>query len=109
MLIDILREAYKIAKEKRKLAVEKAERKNIAKTFNDLYTYRIPWQNKNNERMTKGTALWDLYPLAGHAWMCPDCNKIHLAEECSSMSGLQYPRCCNTGAGHRLYHDIRTK
>ena len=109
MILDIFREAYKIVKEKRRVAAEKAERALIAKVFNDLYTYRVPWQNENGERMTKGTAMWNIFPKAGYAWMCPDCNKIHFAEECSSMSGLQYPRCCNTGAGHRLDHDIRTK
>jgi len=109
MVLDILREAYKIALEKRKVAAEKAERAKIAKHFNDLYTYRTPWQNKNNEQMTEGSALWGFFPKKGHAWMCPECNKIHISHECSAMSGLQYHRCCSTGEGHRLHHNIRTK
>lgn len=109
MIFDVLREARKIAKQKRLDACDKAERAQIAKAFNNRYTYRHRWDTSTDERITKGTAMYDIFPKKGNAWMCPDCNKIHIAEECSAMSGLQYPKCCNTFEGHRLYHDIRTE
>lgn len=109
MILDILREAIKITKEKRRIAKEAAERANVARVFNDLFTYRIRWDTSTDERIEKGTAMWDIFPKKGFAWMCPECNKVHLADECSVMSGLQFPGCCSTGAGHRLYHDIRQK
>lgn len=109
VVFEVLAEAWKITKEKRRIARDAAEKSKIAQQFNDRYTYRERWDTSTDERIEKGTALWGLFPKKGHAWMCHECNKIHLADECSSMSGLQYPSCCSTRAGHRLYHDYRTK
>lgn len=108
MVLDVLAEAWKITKEKRRVAKEKSERANVARAFNDMFTYRMQWR-ATEERLGEGTAMWGIFPKKGYAWMCPECNRVHEAESCSSMSGLQYPRCCSTGAGHRLYHNIRTK
>lgn len=109
MMFDVLREAYKIVKQKRIVASEKAEKANVARAFNNMYTYRMRWDTSTDERISKGSAMYDIFPKKGFAWMCPECNKIHIADECSVMSGLQYPRCCSTPEGHRLYNDIRTK
>lgn len=109
IVLEVLAEAWKITKEKRRVARDKAERAKIAHQFNNLFTYRERWDTSTEDRIEKGTALWGIYPKKGYAWMCPECNKVHLADECSSMSGLQYPRCCSTPAGHRLYHNYRTK
>lgn len=108
MIFDILKESYKIVKDKRAVAKLKAERKHVAKVFNDMYTYRHVWLDMGGY-IDKGSAMYGLFPKKGHAWMCPDCNKIHIAEECSAFSGLQFPHCCNVRSGHRLYENIRTK
>jgi hypothetical protein len=42
----------------------------------------------------------------GNAWMCPDCNKIHLALKMDGMTGVHYPSCCSSHSGHRLYYGI---
>ncbi len=41
-------------------------------------------------------------------WMCPECNQIHHPTECSTFTGLQYPKCCRHHEGHRLDDGIRT-
>ena len=108
MIFQILRKAYGLVKEERAKKVKAAERARIAKHFNDLYTYRERWDTSNDERLD-GTGVWGFTPQKGYAWMCPQCNKIHLASSCSAMSGLQFPDCCDTRTGHRLYNDIRTR
>ena len=82
-----------------------AERRAIAKAWNDRYCYRVLFDAKA-ERLT-GTAMYGLLPRGGNRWMCPDCNRVHAPTECSVWSGLQYPACCTTGAGHRLSHGVR--
>jgi hypothetical protein len=82
-----------------------AERRAIAKAWNDRYCYRVLFDEKA-ERLT-GTAMCGLLPRGGNRWMCPDCNRIHAPTECSVWSGLQYPACCTTGAGNRLSHGVR--
>lgn len=82
-----------------------AERRAIAKAWNDRYCYRVQWDDKA-ERLT-GTAMCGLLPRGGNRWMCPDCNRIHAPTECSVWSGLQYPACCTTSAGNRLSHGVR--
>jgi hypothetical protein len=109
MIVDFIREAWTLAKQKRKTAKEKAERAAVAKAFNNVFTYRYRWDTSTDDRIEKGSAMYGIMPKKGYAWMCPECNKIHIADECSVMSGLQYPRCCNTGNGNRLYHSIRTQ
>jgi hypothetical protein len=54
-----------------------------------------------------GTAMYGVTPRGGNRWMCPECNHVHAPTECSVWSGLQYPACCNTVAGHRLSHSIK--
>ena len=108
MILDIFKEAYAIAKKKNDARILRNEKKKVAKVFNDVYTYRHQYR-KTDDRIEQGSAMYGLMPKAGYAWMCPDCNKIHEVEECSSFSGLQYPACCNTRAGHRLYEKIKSK
>lgn len=108
MIFRILRKAYKLAQEERAEQIKAAEKERIAKHFNNLYTYRERWDTSNDDRLD-GTGMWGFTPQKGYAWMCPKCNKIHLASSCSAMSGLQYPDCCDYRTGHRLYNDIRTK
>ena len=108
MIFRILRQAYKLVQEERAEQIKAAEKVRIAKHFNNLYTYRERWDTSNDDRLD-GTGMWGFTPKKGYAWMCPKCNKIHLASSCSAMSGLQYPDCCDYRTGHRLYNDIRTK
>jgi hypothetical protein len=56
----------------------------VAQAFNDVYTY--------------GTMH-----LGSYKWMCPECNRVHESEYYSWIGGLQYPACCSTGPGDRLY------
>lgn len=87
----------------RKVANEKAM---IARTFNDLYTYRVPYR-KTTDRLPG--SFYGMPHSTGYAWMCPSCNTIHHPYEDSVFSGLQYPACCTHGDGHRLDDDIRTR
>lgn len=43
--------------------------------------------------------------IAPARWMCPTCNTVHASTSHNFLTGLQYPACCNFGAGHRLYRD----
>lgn len=81
---------YKEINPKKAYSVRKTknEKANIAKRFNNIYTYK---QNYNNGK---------------NAWMCPECNRIHLSGETSFFTGLQYPSCCSTESGNRLNHGI---
>ena len=90
-IIAVLREAYKITTEKRLAKIDSDERAAIAKAFNDRYTYRYG------------------YNKLGCAWMCPECNEIHPSLSHCAFTGLQYPPCCATPAGHRLHENIRTQ
>lgn len=108
MIFSIFKEAYKIALEKHKANKLRKQRKSLAKRFNDMYTYRFRYNETDRGRLD-GTGMYGYTPEKGYAWMCPDCNKIHEAESCSVFSGLQFPACCSTPNGHRLYHNIRTK
>lgn len=103
-----LREARKIAKQKHIEAVAATEKANIAKVFNDLYTYREPW-NKSIAQLTEGSAMYGVMPKGGYAWMCPTCNSIHHPYECSVFDGLHYPSCCEHAKGNRVSRNIRTR
>ncbi len=83
-----------------------AERRAIAKAWNDRYCYRVLLDPKA-ERLP-GTGMGGFTARGGYRWMCPDCNRLHAPTECSVWSGLQYPACCTTGQGNRLSHGIRT-
>lgn len=104
-IVSFPRHLLNLWKEHRKAKADQLERKAIAKAFNDRYTYRHHW--KKSTEAPPGTGIYGFTPLGGYAWMCPDCNHVHLAESCSVFSGLQYPGCCSTPAGHRLHEEIK--
>jgi len=106
-VFDLIREAWAITRKKREEKKDRDEMARIAKHFNDRYTYRKVYV-PDMERMTKGSAAFGIFPNGGYAWMCPDCNRVHLPIESSAFSGLQYPRCCKWPEGHRHYDGIRT-
>lgn len=85
---------------------EAAEKAVIAKAFNDRYTYRKRWREDITEQLP-GTAYGGLNPMGGYAWMCPECNRVHLAIGISVFDGLHYPACCSSREGNRSYRDIR--
>jgi hypothetical protein len=103
-----LRLSYNTAVERRKERELARERKKVAAAFNNLYTYRFRYDTSSSQRLP-GTGMFGFTPESGYAWMCPKCNKIHLASGCSGMTGVQYPACCDHREGHRLYDDIRTR
>lgn len=100
-LREILREI------RRDLADRRSAREcaRIARLFNDRFTYRHRYVK--NLPPLPGEALFGMLPPGGNAWMCPTCNRIHLAESCSAIGGLQFPGCCKTPQGHRLYSGAR--
>lgn len=100
------KKSYQTAVEERKKRELADERKKIAKHFNNMYTYRHRFDESTDERLP-GTGMFGFTSMAGNAWMCPKCNKVHLASSCSAFSGLQYPECCDHREGHRLDEDIR--
>ena len=80
-------------------AADKKERALIAMLFNNRYTYKKVY--------TEGLGYFSGYFVQqGNAWMCPECNTIHLATEMNGMTGVQYPSCCSSHTGHRLYNGI---
>jgi len=82
-----------------------AERTAIAKVYNDRYCYRVLF-DVHADRLP-GSAIYGLLPRGGNRWMCADCNRIHAPTACSAFSGLQYPACCGSVAGHRLHNGVR--
>lgn len=90
-------------KEERKDA---AERALIAKTFNDRYSFRLPYRPTGVRRQfTPAEGLDDWFP--DQAWMCPTCNLIHMTIGRSFLTGMHFPKCCEHPEGHRHYADIR--
>lgn len=77
---------------------EKNEKIKIAKVFNDRYTLRRPFGDKVVGSDIYGT------PMKEGAWMCPTCNKIHLALKFNVFNGFVYPSCCSYPEGNRLGH-----
>jgi hypothetical protein len=43
-----------------------------------------------------------------HTFPHGSCNTVHASTSHNFLTGLQYPGCCNFGAGHRLYRDHAT-
>lgn len=86
-------------KEKRAAAKDANEHREIAQRFNNRYTYNHQW--KPGMPFLEGS-FYGVPHRQGYAWMCYECNSIHHPETDSVWSGLQYPACCSTGAGHRL-------
>lgn len=99
-MMKAIKKAIEAYRKEKASSVASREKENIAKLFNDRYTYRERWDKTSKERTT-GTAMYGINPRIGFAWMCPECNKIHIATECSVFSGLQYPKCCSTPMGYR--------
>ena len=91
-IIAVLREAAKITAEKRLAKADSDERAAIAKAFNDRYTYRFISKADNK-----------------HAWMCPECNRVHSSIGFDPFIGMQFPGCCKAVTGHRFHENIRTQ
>ena len=106
-IFDLVRIAWREWKKQRSKARDDAELRAIAKAFNNRYTYRKTYQSTG--KTLPGKTYGELPISDGYRWMCPTCNTIHAPTEVSVWSGLQYPACCEHGAGHRLYSDIRTR
>lgn len=105
LLIDTFREVVKKRKEERLNKIDKLERAVIAKVFNDRYTYIKEWVP--NMPYIEGVGMFGMQARGGYAWMCPECNVVHHPIELSTFTGLQYPKCCSTSKGHRLYLHIK--
>lgn len=88
LLIDILKEAIVIAKEKRKQYNISKEWFNIALAYNRIHTYSSSMPEAK--------------------WMCPMCHTIHESYEHSLFTGLQFPKCCVYQAGPRLDKEYAT-
>jgi hypothetical protein len=88
-LFKVIPQAWSIIRENNKKQKDAHERSEIARLFNDRYTYVKPHKRGDNS-------------VFSHAWMCPSCNSIHYPVELSVFSGLQYPACCSHSIGHRL-------
>jgi hypothetical protein len=101
----IYREAKLIAAKKKAEQIDRSERAGIAKAFNDRYTYRREWVAGMD--YVPGEGVFGLRVRGGYAWMCPECNKIHHPVKMTVFTGLQYPACCATFAGHRLHESIK--
>ena len=88
----VLREVRKITAEKRIAKIDSDERAAIAKAFNDRYVYRIAYSSDTK-----------------YVWMCPECNRIHASYGWDGFTGPQFPGCCMTPKGPRIYENIRTQ
>jgi hypothetical protein len=97
-----------VRKRRARIAAEReaAEKRAIAKAFNDRYTYR---KQLIKELPYLPGSYYGVPHRGGYAWMCPDCNRMHHPVADSVFSGLQYPACCSRGEGHRLGDGIRTQ
>lgn len=82
------------------------ERRNIARAFNDRYTYRHKYVEDAPELFYKEGGIYSA--SSGYAWMCPECNKIHHPYAYDPLVGILYPACCKTHKGHRLHDGIKT-
>lgn len=87
LIIDILKEAITIAKEKRKQYNNSKEWFNTALAYNRIHTYSS---------------------ISDAKWMCPMCHTIHVSYENSVFTGLQFPKCCEYPAGPRLDKEYAT-
>lgn len=88
------------------------ERKLIAKAFNDRYTYLHRYKvnaDKYEDIADRlpGTGVCGVTARRGNAWMCPDCNTVHMAFECSVFDGIHFPACCRYPEGNRLDYGIK--
>ena len=104
-MIRLIKKAWALAREEREAEAESREKAKIAQAFNNRYTFRKVWDE--SKPMMPDEGMFGCHASGGYAWMCPECNKIHYPTGLSGISGLQYPRCCSTGAGHRLDEGIK--
>jgi hypothetical protein len=105
-LIAAYKEVARKRRERTAAMSEAAEKRAIAKVFNDRYTYR--------KQLIEGMpylpgSYYGGPHRSGYAWMCPGCNRVHHPVSDSVFSGLQYPACCSRVEGHRLDDGIRTQ
>jgi hypothetical protein len=107
-ILSTIREARKIAIVKGIEKKEAAQKKKIAKIFNDRYTYNKEYLGKGEWMPSEGNSFYGFGVKKDYAWMCPDCNKIHRPTGCTVFTGLQYPACCSYYQGDRLYAGIKT-
>lgn len=105
-MINFIAAVLEVYKKKKFERIDLEERKTIADSFNNRYTYRLEYVKGMPE--LSGTHM-HFPPRGGFAWMCPSCNKIHRPYENSVFSGLQYPACCKYFAGHRLFEKIKIR
>jgi hypothetical protein len=103
----VIKEALKIVTAERVKKAEQAERKAVARAFNDRYTFRREWIKGMPD--LPGEGLFGLKCRSGYAWMCPDCNKIYHPYEINVFTGLQYPACCGTFKGCRYEAGIKER
>jgi len=101
-ILEILKAAIKLVKKEKETKKDKENREQIAKLFNDRYTYRYIYE-KDSGYFNDG------YCRKGNAWMCPECNKIHVANDFCAFSGILYPACCDTKSGDRHSQGIKWK
>jgi ssDNA-binding Zn-finger/Zn-ribbon topoisomerase 1 len=87
-MITFLKEVFAQVRLKNEQHRDRLEREQIAKVFNDRYTYREKYDD-------------------APAWMCPDCNNINYLSATKDFTGYQFPGCCSYPEGHRLFYDIR--
>ena len=76
------------------------QKAKIAEVFNQRYTYRTRLIENSpllpSSELGNGSAPSAYSPKGGYAWMCPDCNKVHMAVSWNGLTGIEYPPCCRT-------------
>lgn len=104
-MINFLKDFFRFRKIRMDAERDIASKRIIAQVFNDRYTYLHHWIK---DMPILPGSFFGMPHQSGYAWMCPDCNRIHHPVHDSCFSGIQYPACCKTGAGHRLNLGIKT-
>lgn len=104
-MIDTIRGFFRARKMQKDAERDAVSKRIIAQVFNDRYTYVKQWVE--GMPFLPGSYYGGPH-RSGYAWMCPDCNQMHHPISDSVFSGLQYPACCTTWAGHRLDLGIKT-
>lgn len=107
-MLTFIKAARELAEKNRQKRNDAKERRAVANAFNNRYTYRVRYDFKRKDHLP-GTGMGGVTPPAGNAWMCPECNTIHLAVACSVFDGLHFPACCYFSMGNRLGQGIKTR
>lgn len=96
-IFEFIRQSYRAVKIEHQKTIDAIERADVAKAFNDIYTYRKLY-NKQNGYLPYSTQEKDSngqqqlsHVKKGYAWMCPQCNKIHEAIVFSPLTEVLYP------------------